>query len=274
MQPTFFGDPALFGTYHPPTGKPSAKTQAALLCPPVGHEHTRAHRAVRTLARTLSRQGHHVLRFDYRGMGESWGNPEDGGAELWCDDIWIAMDELIRRAGSSHISVVGLRLGAPLAVRALSMKKLDCTVASLVLWDPVLDGGEFLQNAVNMNDQLLNDMGRFPWIRRSELKLPPRQSGEELIGYSFPPEIRRSLRGLDLRRIDPWPAVKKTVILLSEARPEVESLASDLNRKGVTAHVQVVDRAEGAWDDYGRHERALQAGRMAQVIASTLSQGA
>ena len=80
----FFGDPALFGIHHPPPDESgSGKRPAVLVCPSIGHEHTRAQRALRILAEALARGGHHVLRLDYRGLGDSWGRLEDGAGKLY-----------------------------------------------------------------------------------------------------------------------------------------------------------------------------------------------
>jgi len=275
IQPKFFGNPALFGTYHPPTQSPNQSARAVLLCPPIGHEHTRAHRAVRTLARGLARAGQHVLRFDYRGMGESWGYPVDGGVEAWCDDIVIALEELASLSGTRRVVLVGVRVGALLAVHAASSGRLrNFEFEQLVLWDPVLSGDEFLGNAIALNDEFVNDPGRFPWIGRSELTPAPRRSGDSLLGYAFPPEIRRALRSVDLRGVQAWLATP-AAFMLSEAHNECKRLVAQLQSTGSSkAQYRVVERSEGAWDNYARHERALQAGGMVPAIVSCILAGA
>jgi acyl transferase domain-containing protein len=269
--PMFFGQPALFGTYHPPTGAPAGTALAVLICPPIGHEHTRAHRAIRTLARSLARAGHPALRFDYRGMGESWGYPTDGGAEAWCDDVAGAIKELASLSGVRRMGLVGTRVGALLAVATMASERArGYAIEHLVLWDPVLCGEQFLRTAGALDSQFLNDPGRFSWIARAELPLPPRESGDSLVGYAFPPEIRRSLRSLDLRTMKAWPKVP-TSVLLSEPSHECAKLIEKLGVEGIAAEARVEERAEGDWDNYQRHERALQAGPMASAIVACLS---
>ena len=83
--PFFFGEPALFGTYHPPLSAP--RDAALLVCPSIGHEHTRGHRAVQILCEAAARAGIAALRFDYSGVGDSAGTLADTRVETWCDDV-------------------------------------------------------------------------------------------------------------------------------------------------------------------------------------------
>ena len=75
MKPLFFGEAnrRLYGVYHPPA-KPSR--HAVLLCYPGMQEYNAAHWMFRRLATSLSREGHHVLRFDYYGTGDSDGETD------------------------------------------------------------------------------------------------------------------------------------------------------------------------------------------------------
>ena len=74
--PRSSGDPALFGVYHPPTS-PTPRDAALLVCPPIAHEHTRAHRAIQILCDSAARAGFSALRFDYSGVGDSAGALDD-----------------------------------------------------------------------------------------------------------------------------------------------------------------------------------------------------
>ena len=79
MNPFYFGSSAepLFGAYHPP-GNQVGRNLAVLICPPLGREYLRAHWALRRLADQISRDGGHVLRFDYFATGDSAGDSKGG----------------------------------------------------------------------------------------------------------------------------------------------------------------------------------------------------
>lgn len=136
MTAFFFGPGSeqLFGFYHPPRG---SGERAAVICPSWGPEYQYAHRALRVTARRLAERGFHVLRFDYSGTGDSWGDGTDGDVVRWCRDIALAVDELRALSGVPRVDLVGLRLGAFLAAAAAAGRD---DVRGLVLWDPVIDG--------------------------------------------------------------------------------------------------------------------------------------
>src|SRR3954465_3034524 len=83
----------LFGWYHPPVG--ARRGCGVLVCGPIGDEATRAHRPLRHLAERLAAEGFPVLRFDYRGTGDSSGDEmQPGLVKGWLDDVALAADEL------------------------------------------------------------------------------------------------------------------------------------------------------------------------------------
>lgn len=140
----FFGssDRSLFGVYQPPKGR-VAREEGVVLCYPMGQEYMRAHRAFRQLSNLLSRAGYHVLRFDYYGTGDAMGESDEASVQQWTQDIGTAIEELKDNAGIEKVSLVGLRLGAALAVQAGAGRP---DVDDVILWDPVVDGGAYLEN--------------------------------------------------------------------------------------------------------------------------------
>lgn len=115
MIPVHFGqrDRPLFGVYDP--APPPRKRSAVLILNPGGWELIRAHRSLRTLAQQLQRAGMDVMRFDYRGTGDSWGGIDDvDSLHDWTEDVDEAIEELTGLAGVDRVSLVGLRMGASL----------------------------------------------------------------------------------------------------------------------------------------------------------------
>jgi alpha/beta superfamily hydrolase len=146
IEPFFFAGPrgSLYGCQHRPAN-PAAQRAAVLLCAPTGHEYTACHRALRQLASQLCRAGRHVMRFDYGGSGDSAGDYADARLQSWRDDIAIAIDECRRRSGAAEVALVGLRLGATLALQVARQRSpREGDIARLVLWNPVLDGAALL----------------------------------------------------------------------------------------------------------------------------------
>lgn len=135
MIPRYFGrtDSSLFGVIDPAT-TPRLR-RAVLILNPGGWEYVRAHRTLRLLAMRLAAAGIDVMRFDYSGTGDSWGDSDsDITLERWLDDAEEAADELAALAGVDRVSVLGLRVGSRVALEFVrrSAIRLD----RLVLWDP------------------------------------------------------------------------------------------------------------------------------------------
>ncbi|HEX3697245.1 MAG TPA: amino acid adenylation domain-containing protein [Polyangia bacterium] len=268
--PCFFGEPPLFGVYHPPTSGPRRDT-ALLVCPSIGHEHTRGHHAIQILCDAAARAGFAALRFDYTGVGDSAGTLSDASPDGWCADIQRAIEELIARSGARAVHLVGLRLGAVLAVAALQRggPAFYRKIQSVCLWDPLPSGEAFFRQARTFQDRFLRDRGRFSakTIRRR----PPRGAGDYLVGYAFPDAVTRSIGQLGLPGAEDWPPVTMRAVL-SEGSPVWDGLAARLVSAGRAISSEVVKGAPGIWGDYVQHEKTLRAGPVTARIVDQLAE--
>lgn len=146
--PFFFpaGAPRLFGVFHEPA---SADTgEAFVFCHPFGEEKLWAHRVFVGTARELARRGHAVLRFDYRGNGDSDGSFTETSLTTNLADIQVAIDWLKARRHLDTVGLLGLRLGATEAA-LLAERRSD--VSTLVLWNPLSDGARYMQELLRIN---------------------------------------------------------------------------------------------------------------------------
>jgi exosortase A-associated hydrolase 2 len=161
--PFFFGD-GIFGVLHHPSG---AASGCWVICNPFGMERTNAHRLNFEWAGALARAGNWVLRFDYRGTGDSAGAFEDFTIHDYLDDIGTAVAELERLSGSTCTGLAGLRLGAGLAAGFAGRRRPDL---ALVMWEPVIDGRRYRDSLLRtaMANELVNSGGRHR--SRNELK--------------------------------------------------------------------------------------------------------
>lgn len=253
--PLHFGPPAgrLFGVYQAPAGV-AARPLGIVLCYPIGQEYLRAHRSFRQLAIRLARHGFHVLRFDYHGCGDS-----SGPGEVWTvpealGDIGRAAHELRRRAGCSRIGLVGLRFGATLAL--LAAGQVD-DAAALVLWEPVLSGGAYLQSL---------EAQQAAWHRLMGLTIPP-DGGEpatELMGFPLPAAARARVEEIDLLAVDRCPAERVLLLMEEAAGVDGRRLEERLARLGAR-----VDRRH----DSGPPVWLRQDGMDRAVVASAAVEG-
>ena len=222
MKPFFFGDPdkSLFGVYSAP-GEHSPRSSAFVLCYPFGPEYVRAHRALRELSHDLTLGGHHALRFDYFGCGDSSGASDEGTVEQWLLDIALAVEELRESSGMARVSLLGLRFGATLAAVAASRNP---AIDRLVLWDPIVSGADYLNELARRNRHFMEGRARpRGWV----LSDPP----EEVLGAPLPPSLRSSIAELDLLRLTRPPA-KRVLLISTEEKQGLAELGEHLVRLG------------------------------------------
>jgi uncharacterized protein len=182
MNPFYFGTEQrrLFGIYRPARSTPRVP-RAALLCSSFGSEYQRAHRSIRRLGELLADAGHHVMRFDYFGAGDSAGDSSDVDVPGWADDVRTAADELKDMADVPRITVVGVRFGALLAAHALEGRS---DVERMVLWDPVVSGSDYAAELESLAEPKSGaDAGRQPL---------------EVLGFPLPRTMLGQIAAMDL----------------------------------------------------------------------------
>jgi alpha/beta superfamily hydrolase len=225
MQPFHFGPEGqrLFGVYHAP-GATQAASAGAVLCYPVLQEYFRSHRAFLRLAALLAARGWHVLRFDYSGCGDSYGDgPRDPGA--WRQDLRIAVRELRERSGAGRLALVGLRAGASLAASAAESVQ---PLSDLVLWDPVVDGREYARDL----DAFRHSATLRASHRQQMARLSPNDRG---VGLEITPDVMQLLGSLD-REEQLNARARRILVLDSQASDATADFARRLGegRSGVT----------------------------------------
>jgi pimeloyl-ACP methyl ester carboxylesterase len=225
----FFGDPAsaLFGVYHAGQGS-IIRDCGVLLCYPAPQEYSIAYWSMRQLADRLAHAGFPALRFDYFGTGDSAGSSSDVSLARWVDDVEVAAEELRRASGVRRICIVGLRLGAALAVRAVAR---GLSVRDLVLWDPVLNGASYV-SLMRSVDERVHQSRHYP-VSDSH---PP----GELFGYPFSAVLEAATTAVDLLR-EPLGHPRRLLIVSPHDGGAHAPLLERAVREGLNASQEIVD---------------------------------
>ena len=232
MIPKFFGETErqLFSVYHPAVAS-AGREGAVVLCHAGPQDYRFTHWAFRKLAILLAKEGMHVLRFDYYATGDSTGESVDGSLAQWTGDIGAAVQELKDITGLRRVSLVGMRLGAALAARASAA---GLRVRDLVLWEPVIDGSEYLSQLAEVQTRWLSEL-HYPQDNRRER--------DELLGYPLVPEMREAVESIDLIR-EGCGAPERLLVIGPRQRAEDVALVDKAKIAGVEADIRIVADAE------------------------------
>jgi len=171
---------------------------ALVFCNPLFEEHKSSHRAMVETARAFCRRGLSVLRFDYRGCGDSEGRFSDFRPSDWLEDIRNVTDFLVGETGNPPLGLLGLRLGGAMALAAAGA---DPRVHFTVAWEPVTKGREYLQQ--ELRKKLMKEMMTFGKSRKTRASLLEALEGGQQIdfdGYAVAPGLYGELCGIDLLR--------------------------------------------------------------------------
>jgi hypothetical protein len=147
-------------------------------------------------ARHLAAKGVEVLRYDYRGIGESTGAFEEATFEQWSEDVKILAAWLKSRTPDIPLVLHGLEIGALLASRAFDKGTGD----ALVLWSPPANANQALRST------LLRWVGLVHMFKPSEEVRPAAdyfrklEQGAfvEVEGYQWSSELWRESFGVTL----------------------------------------------------------------------------
>lgn len=234
-EPHFFpnGTDELYGVFHAPQGETRS---GVLFCHALAEEKLWSHRVYVSFAREAAARGHAVLRFDMRGEGDSALEFEEATVATRVTDVITAFHELrARLPQQAPLVLVGHRFGGTVALAAA--EQLGRLVSAVVIWDPILDGKDYVQQLLrtNLTTQLATE-GKV--TRNRDALIEAMLAGETVVvdGYGLTGSFYREVSEL---RLPSAPALESTSTLLlevakgSQTEPSAELRALCAERKNV-----------------------------------------
>jgi alpha-beta hydrolase superfamily lysophospholipase len=230
-----------------------------VLCPPLGHEQVHSHRTWRQLADAVAFAGFAALRFDLHGTGDSAGTAEEPDCfSAWLANLHDAIAWMRQHLGCKEISVIGLRLGASLAMQVASTAVLE----NLLLWAPIVSGRRYVRELRALS---LTAAAKNPVL--------PETSGDlEAAGFALGEQTVNSLSQLDLLQANP--RCRRALIVARADLCQDRRLLDHLLRLGIQAEqIPQSDYAEMmAEPHYAKVPRQTIAEATAWLLAGNFSE--
>lgn len=236
------------------------RSAAVLLCNPFGEEAARAHRLYRVMARKLEDAGYAAMRFDYSGTGDSSGDIADVGIDDWLQDIAAAAEHLRRASGAQRIVLVGLRLGGTLA--ALCARRGLLRAAHVLLWDPVVDGADYLRELGRAHRAYMQaELGR---PVAADDGADDASQLQEALGTPIDARMRSVLAAIDLGGEPPASAL--TTVLCTQRTPAMDRLRAQWT-EGPRVHWIDLDGSSGWNSDAALNSAVVPMNEMLALIS-------
>lgn len=190
-----------------------------VLCHPFGEEKLWSHRVFVNFAREAALRGLAVLRFDFRGHGDSAGHSENNSLDSFSSDIESALRALrLELPSAVDIGLLGLRLGASLAwLRA----GRDESIRWVALWEPILLGERYIQELLRIN--LSTQLAIYGKVKTNREALVAEMQSGSLVnvdGYLISHEFFAGCCAMDL--IDAQAPAHGTAALIVQIAPNIK----------------------------------------------------
>jgi len=232
-----------------------ARRTGIVYCHPFAEEQNMSHAVAAKACRALSSAGYPVLRFDLSGCGDSEGTLDEVEVPSWLEDVRSAVEVIGRESGVSHVGLLGLRMGAGLAVLHAAHHAPD--VPFLILWEPVLDFTRHIRQFLRRSivSQIVANATDKTSVERLERQIS--ELGRvDVIGYPVTRALFESFRAVGTEPMHMNPHCPSLVLSISQMDKLTSRLLAyrDLQRSAGSPvefdHVQ----AEPFWDRYWRWE--------------------
>lgn len=246
-----FEDRRLYVAEHRPEG---SVRSAALLCLPIHEEEKSVYRPMVDAARLAAERGCMSLRFHYAGTGDSSGSPLDMTVDTLVRDTIDAARILRERSGVEPVTLVGVRLGAAIAL--LAAERIGAC-AGLLLIEPVQSGRLYLSRArTRKRVRRMVTAAEGGEAAADPRGLPEQHPAGEVFdfdGHPIASGLEDSLAALDLaQRTAPLPERVEVIEIAPRdcVSGSVERFGSALEARGARVRLRAVV-AEPFWNNLG-----------------------
>jgi pimeloyl-ACP methyl ester carboxylesterase len=208
-----------------------------VFCHPAGDEKQKSYRAIVGFARALYESGIPSLRFDCYGFGDSEGEIVEADIQSQVSNVATAMNLLQQQTGVQQIVLVGVRLGATIAVLAAQDQP---AVTGLVAIAPVVNGEMYWSSMLRTQQMSYLTRGLKSTSRNVIIEQLEEVGHTEISGDCLSQNYVEQLQVIDLLGI-PVPEFRQCLITAVAADDIAGTQAKELAERFHTAGVDVAD---------------------------------
>lgn len=217
---------------------------------PFAEEKKAAQRALVAASRTFAAAGYEVLRFDWRGTGDSGGAFSEANVEHWLGDLRHVINTA-RQMSEAPITLLGLRFGAALAWQIATDSAVE--IENLVLWEPIVNGSSYArQNRQRSQIRAQMTQGSAPGTETIKTTQSP-DSGFDFDGFFINEKLQNEMAAIDLQN-GPLPKIKRLLLLQISGSPRLkkpfEDLVERVRQGGIATEIENV-AVEAFWSSIG-----------------------
>lgn len=238
----YIGEPPLYTMLHRAEGEARG---VVVIASPFAEEKKAAQRALVEMARDLAAAGQHVLRFDFRGTGDSAGEFAEADVQAWLQDLHTALAYARQVSADLPLSLLGLRFGATLAYLAAPDAPVE--VANLALWEPIVSGSTYMRQN-RQRSQIRKEItdsaggGEASASDRSDAASTANGAPEpypafDFDGFLISSKLHREMVESDLLTT-PVPACRRLLILQISGSSRIKKPLEDLKARAVAAGIE------------------------------------
>ncbi|MBV1880119.1 MAG: hypothetical protein KUG82_00700 [Pseudomonadales bacterium] len=208
---------------------------AIIICPPLFDERVISQPLIHQIAQSLALEGHPVLQFDYRGTGDSFGQMENSTLADFSEDVVDAIHFFQNKTGDQRFSLLGLRLGANIALNL----KYDATTTlkpeKIVGIDVIPDLSQYMNVCLRYN--LATQLSVYNKVIRDRKKLIADMNqgiSINMFGYQVGKPLYDSIVGTETLSIDKSIRTRTTLIqITNNLKKGLPKLILDMGATGV-----------------------------------------
>lgn len=225
---------------------------------PFAEEKKAAQRALVAAARSFAEAGYDVLRFDWRGTGDSGGEFAQADVSSWLEDLRRVI-KTAQQMSDAPLTLLGLRFGAALCWQVAADENLS--VENLILWEPITNGSSYARQN-RQRSQIRAQMTQGAEAKATQTTA----GGFDFDGFFINEKLQDEMTKIDLQNSS-LSNIKRLLLLQISGSPRLkkpfEDLAERARQSSIETEIENV-AVEAFWSSIGLidtsavRERTLQ----------------